>query len=240
MNEVVNTNLEKLFFHKILEEPKQIYKVESNFFENEQIRFIYDVVRNEYINSSDKIIPHKKQIWSMIQLVDLNKMITKDAFINLFSENTQNISDDWLEKRFKAWKSSKYSRQKMYESIDLIKNMEELDYDNVKSIVTKLKNNFAEIEFIDNDDDDLGSDFDDPENHKQHLSTTKMSSGWSNIDKLLAGGWDRATLNVIMGETSVGKCTTFLTNIKIRNKKTNKIENIKLGDFFNLIKLNNK
>jgi len=236
MSEIVNTNLEKLFFAKILEEPSQFYKVDSNFFENDQIRFIYDIIRNTYIESIEKIVPSPKQIWAMIQLNDTKKIITKESFKILFKESTQDISDEWLTKKFKAWKSSKYTRQKIYESIDIIKGMEEIDYDNVMDIVSRLKNTFSEIDSISNDDEDLGDDFDNPESHKQSISLRKMSSGWSNIDKILNGGWDRATFNVIMGETNVGKCQSFDTQIVIKNKISNKTQKIKIGDLFHLIK----
>jgi hypothetical protein len=63
-----------------------------------------------------------------------------------------------------------------------------------------------------------------------------MTSGWSNVDKILSGGWDHATLNLIMGETNVGKCCKSDTYIKIRNKKTNEITEIKIGDFCEKIK----
>lgn len=231
-----NTNLEKLFFAKILEEPNQFYKVESKYFENELIRFVYDIIREYYINSTDKIIPSPKQVWSMISLQDDKKLVTKDALKSLFTETTQDLNDEWLEKMFKAWKSSKYTRDKIYESIDIIKNMDEVNYDNVMDIVGRLKKNFNEIDIISNDDEDLGGDFDDPEEHKQLVSLRKIPTGWSNIDKILGGGWDHATFNIIMGETNVGKCLIFNTLIKIKNKKTNKIKKIKIGDFFNMIK----
>jgi hypothetical protein len=239
MGETINTNLEKLFFAKIMEEPNQFYKVESHFFENTQIRFIYDVIREYYIKSIDKIVPSPKQIWAMVQLSDQEKLVTKESFKILFSENTQDISEDWLDKKFRAWKSSKYTRQKIYESIDIIKNMEEIEYDSVMDIVARLKANFNEIDLIDNDDNDLGDDFDDPENHKLLLSLRKMPSGWSNIDKILGGGWDRATFNVIMGQTNIGKCSNYQSIIKLRNKTTNEIKEISIGDFYNKLKNNN-
>lgn len=212
MAESVNTNLEKLFFAKILEEPNQFFKVEPKYFENEHIRFVYGIIREYYIKSTDKIVPSVKQVWSMVGLNDTKKMITKEILKSLYTENTQDINDEWLDKKFKAWKSSKYTREKIYESIDIIKNMEEVDYDNVMDIVGRLKNNFSEIDLISNDDEDLGGDFDNPEEHKQQISMRKMPTGWSNVDKILGGGWDHATFSLVMGETNVGK-SMWLQNI---------------------------
>ena len=239
MAEIVNTNLEKLFFAKIKEDPAQFYKVEPFFFRNEQIRFVYEILRNDYIKSKDKIVASPPQAWTMITLNDTEKIITKEAFKSLYKENTDSVNEEWLDRRFKAWKISNYARDRVVEAIDIIKKMEDVDYDNALEIVTRLKTAFSEIEVISNDDEDLGDDFDDPESHKQMISMRKMSTGFSNMDKIMGGGWDHATLNVLMGETNVGKCSDYQAFIKIKNKKTNIIKEIKIGDFFNLIK-NNK
>lgn len=215
MGEVVNTNLEKLFFAKILEDTAQFYKVEPFFFRNEQIRFIYEVIRDNYIHSKDKIVPSPKQIWTMVSTHDIEKKITKEALKGLLTENTQEVSDEWLDRRFKAWKSSNHTRNKVVDAIDLIKKMEDVDYDNVMDIVARLKNSFNEIDIISNDDEDLGDDFDDPENHKQLVSLRKMSTGFSNMDKIMGGGWDHATFNIIMGETNVGK-SMWLQNLSAK------------------------
>lgn len=212
MSEVVNTNLEKLFFAKILDDATQFYKIEPFFFRNEQIRFVYEVIRDNYINSKDKIVPSPKQIWTMISTHDTEKIISKEAFKSLLTENTNDLSPEWLDQRFKAWKSSNHTRNKVVEAIDMIKKMEDVDYDNVMDVVGRLKTSFNEIDIMGNDDEDFGDDFDDPENHKQQISLRKMSTGFSNMDKIMGGGWDHATFNIIMGETNVGK-SMWLQNL---------------------------
>jgi hypothetical protein len=41
-----------------------------------------------------------------------------------------------------------------------------------------------------------------------------------------------ASLVVIMGETNIGKCYSYETNITVRNKKTGEVKSIKVGDFY--------
>lgn len=212
MSEVVNTNLEKLFFAKILDDATQFYKVEPFFFRNEQIRFVYEVIRENYLGSKDKIVPSPKQIWTMISTHDTEKIISKEAFKSLLTESTSEVSVEWLDQRFKAWKSSNHTRNKVVEAIDMIKKMEDVDYDNVMDVVGRLKTSFSEIDIMGNDDEDFGDDFDDPESHKQQISLRKMSTGYSNMDKIMGGGWDHATFNIIMGETNVGK-SMWLQNL---------------------------
>lgn len=215
MANVANTNLEKAFFAYILSKPEQFYKVKPHFFSNDQIKIVYETIRNEYINSNNKVIPSPSQIWTMVSLVDDTKIVSKESLKLLLQEDLSAYDDEWLLPKFKSWKVSKHTRDQMKESIDIIKNMDEINYDNVLDIANRLKNNFAEIDSLGNDDTDIGDDFDDPESHKQLISERKMSSGWSNIDKILGGGWDHATLNLIMGETNVGK-SMWLQNIGVK------------------------
>lgn len=212
MRDVANVNLEKAFFAKIMTEPEQFYKVEPHFFVNEQIRIVYSAIREEYIHSDSKVIPSPKQILAMVSLVDEERKVTKESLKLLLSEDLSGYENEWLDKRFKSWKISKHTRDQLKEAIDLIKDMDEINYDNVISIANRLRDRFAEIDMMSNDDDDLGDDFDDPESHKQLIAEKKMPSGWSSIDKILGGGWDHATLNILMGETNVGK-SMWLQNI---------------------------
>jgi len=50
---------------------------------------------------------------------------------------------------------------------------------------------------------------------------------------MLNGGWDYASLVVFLGETNVGKCLCSGSELKIRNKHNEKVEKIKIEEFFN-------
>jgi len=215
MADAANVNLEKAFFAKIFNEPEQFYKVKPHFFANEQIRIIYEIIRENYINSTNKVMPSPAQIWTMVSLVDTEKKVPKESLKILLKEDLSEYENDWLTSRFRSWKVSKHTRDQLKDSIDLIQGMDEINYDNVMDIANRLKEKFAEIDSMGNDDDDLGDDFDDPDSHKQLLSEAKMKSGWTNIDKIMGGGWDHATLNLIMGETNVGK-SMWLQNMSAK------------------------
>jgi replicative DNA helicase len=81
------------------------------------------------------------------------------------------------------------------------------------------------------DEDDLGSDFDDPEHHVQDSSRFKVKCGFETIDHMLGGGWDICTLNVIMAQTNGGKCSFFDTNIKIKDIYGNESD-VNIGSLF--------
>jgi hypothetical protein len=239
MSDTSNVILEKAYLAKIMQDPSQFTKVKPNFFTNEQIRLVYETVRNEYLNSKEKVIPSNHQIWAMVSLVDTEKIVSKEALKLILSEDLSKYEDYWIDNKFKSWKASKFSMEQVKEAIDIIHGMNpDNDLNENMKIAQQLKLMFNNIDEINNDDQDLGDDFDDPESHKLKISDKKMHSGWNNIDNILNGGWDRATLSVLIGETNVGKCCVSDTYIKIKNKKTGEIKNIMIGDFFNLIKNN--
>jgi hypothetical protein len=232
--ETMNVQMEKFFFTWIMDHSSQFFNVEPDFFKNDEIRFIYQVVRDEYIIS--KNVPTPQQTVAMIKLHDPEEKINNNV-IKVLLKNDNSVHDqEWLDRHFKAWKLSNEVRNKTYTVIDLIRNLKEIDYDNVLDVVSKIKTTFSSLSILDGDTEDLGDDFDDPESHKQEVSKNKITSGWDAVDQILHGGWDKGTFNVFMGETNVGKCSDYQSVIRIKNKKTNEIREIKIGDFYNMCK----
>ena len=95
------------------------------------------------------------------------------------------------------------------------------EFDDASVISNKIKeicNSMTTVDYI--QDDNIGSDFDDVESHIQDSSRYKIKSGFDTIDHMLGGGWDISTLNIIMAETSNGKCVDYNMLIKCKNKKT--------------------
>jgi hypothetical protein len=236
MAEVMNTNMEKHYFIYILDNSDQFSKVEPFFFRNSDIQFVYTVIREEYLRSESHIVPSVQQIYSMVTLADQDKKINDKVLKLLLQSDNSDISEEWLLPRFKAWKIQNELKGDMLKAIDMVRNIETVDYESVTDIAQKVKGMFGNVFLVDDDDNDLGDDFDDPESHKQNITKNCIPTGWSNIDNILGGGWSKSTLNVIMGETNVGKCTNYQTLIKIKNKKTGRIEEIGIGEFYDSIK----
>jgi len=236
MAEVMNTNMEKHYFIYILDNPEQFSKVEPFFFKNSDIQFIYTVIREEYLRSESHVVPSVQQIYSMIKLSDQDNKINDKVIKLLLQSDNTDISQEWLLPRFKGWKIQNQIKGDMLKGIDMVRGIEEINYDNIVSVAQKLKGMFGNVLLVDDDDNDLGEDFDDPESHKQLISKNNIPSGWQSIDGILGNGWSKSTLNVIMGETNVGKCSHYQTLIKIKNKKTGKIQKISIGNLYFLLK----
>lgn len=210
--EVMNVQMEKFFFTWILDHPTQFYKIDPSFFKNDDIQFVYRVVRDEYVIQKEKKTPSPQQIVAMIKLHDPDEKISNNVLKAILKNDNSVHKQDWLERKFKAWRHSNIIRRNVYDSIELIRNIKELDLDNIADISAKIKSMSNELSLMEDDDQDLGADFDDPEAHKQETSKNKIPSGWSNVDLILHGGWDKGTFNCLMGETSVGK-SMWLYNI---------------------------
>lgn len=236
MAETMNTNMEKHYFIYIYDNPDQFSKVEPFFFKNSDIQFVYSVIREEYLRSESHIVPSMQQIYSMVKMADQDNKINDKVIKLLLQSDNSDISQEWLVPRFKAWKIQNQLKGDMLKGIDLVRGIEEVNYDNVVEIAQKLKGVFNNVLLVDDDDQDLGADFDDPESHKQNISKNAIPTGWSCMDSILGGGWSKSTLNVIMGETNVGKCCSSNTYLSIRNKKTGEIKKIKIADFYELVK----
>lgn len=231
-----NTNMEKLYFIYILDNPDQFSKVEPSFFKNSDIQFIYTVIREEYIRSSTHTVPSNQQIYAMVKLADQDNKINDKVIKLLLNSDNGEIGNEWLIPKFKSWKIQNQLKGDMLKGIEMVRNLEEVDYDNVVEVAQKLKNVFNNVLLVDDDDQDLGDDFDDPESHKQQIQKNCIPTGWQSIDNILNGGWSKSTLNVIMGETNVGKCAHYQTLIKIKNKKTGIIQKITIGELYSKLK----
>lgn len=212
MAEVMNTNMEKHYFIYILDNPDQFSKVEPFFFKNSDIQFVYTVIREEYMRSESHIVPSVQQIYSMVKLADQEAKISNNVLKLLLQSDNSDISNEWLVPRFKGWKIQNQLKGDMLKGIDMVRGIEDINYDNIVDVAQKLKGMFGNVLLVDDDDNDLGEDFDDPESHRQMVAKNVIMSGWSNIDNILGGGWSKSTFNVIMGETNVGK-SMWLHNI---------------------------
>lgn len=208
----MTVSLEKLFFAFILDNKKYFEVVKPFFFRNNEIKFVYDVIRKYIIANNDAKVPSPKQILEMVSLEDREKIITKDILKAILKPDGEFNDESWqtnfLIPKFTGWILA--NRLKTGTS-DIIEHTRDLD--NIADINDALQSAAKIKEIIDeasktnfiNDDDDFGSDFDDAELHSQDSSTLRVRTGFETLDHVLGGGWDISTLNMIMAETNGGK-----------------------------------
>lgn len=216
-------SLEKIFFAYILKNKRYFEVVEPFFFKNMEIQFVYNIIKNYMSNGSDVEIPHPKQILEMVSLEDRDSLITKEILKSMLTVNLADYDEtNFIIPRFNAWILSNRLKSGTVDIIDETRNLDGInDFEETMLAANRIKTiveQMSKTDFV-TEDDDLGSDFDDAENHVQDSSKFKIRSGFETIDHMLGGGWDISTLNVIMAETNNGKCTFYNTEIGIRNIK---------------------
>lgn len=230
--------LERIFFAYILRNKNFFEVVLPHFFKNPDMEFVYRVIRKYMVENTGSDVPSPKQIAEMVFLEDTDKRISKELLRSMLKvELAEYDEDKFIKPKLTAWiliNRVKGATNDIIDESRILDNVQDLD--SALACVTKIKQITDEATAVNfNDDDDLGTDFDDAEEHSQDNSQVKVKTGWATLDHVLGGGWDISTFNCIMGETNSGKCF-FNSFIYTKNKKTSEIEKIKIEDFFNKIK----
>ena len=202
-------SLEKLFFKYILVNKNYFYKVDPNFFKNPEINMIYKVVHKYMNDQHDAETPKPAQIFEMVALVDKEKRISKQSFKLLIKTDLSQYDEKkFIKPKLHAWILIENIKISSDILIDKTREIEggELNLAKVEEAASQIREAITEKTLSNfDDDDDLGSDFDDAENHVQDHSLTKVRTGWAALDSMLGGGLDISTLNILMGSTNSGK-----------------------------------
>lgn len=211
--------LEKVFFNFILKYRKYFDIVKPYFFRNSEIQFVYGVVRNYIVNSSDTQVPTPRQILDMVNLEDKEGIITKEILKSILQVDLKEYDEkNFIEPKFNAWILSNRLKTGTVDIIDETRNLDSIsDFDKAVEAADRIKaivDEMSSTNFV--QDEDMGADFDDPEVHVQDSSKFKIKSGFETLDHMLGGGWDIQTLNCIMAETNNGK-SLWMQNFAVKS-----------------------
>jgi len=231
--------IEKIFFSFILQNKKYFHTVDPYFFKNNEIQFVYEILKNYMLKDSDVQLPSAKQILEMVNLEDKDGLITREILKSMLTVDLKEYDEDnFIIPRFNAWILSNRLKAGTVDIVEETRNLDAInDFESTLSTANKIKEiveQMSSLNFV-NDDDDMGSDFDDVESHVQDSAKFKVKSGFATLDHMLGGGWDIGTLNMLMGETNSGKCCSYGSNQYFRNKITGEIETINFETFFTKI-----
>ena len=212
-------SLEKIFFAFILKRKRYLDIVEPNYFKNSEIQFVYNIIRKYNLKNREAEIPHPKQILEMVQLEDRDGLITKEILKAMLTVNLEEYDEDnFIVPKINAWILSNKLKTGTVDIIDETRNLDnKTDFDSVLESAYKIReivDQMSNVNFA--DDEDLGSDFDDAENHSQDSSKYKIRSGFDTVDYMLGGGWDIGTLNLLMAQTSGGK-SLWMQNFAVKS-----------------------
>jgi replicative DNA helicase len=219
-------SIEKYFFKYILENPKYFSRVEPISFQNTKIRYIYEKIRDYYMRGDKAVVPTNTKIFELIRLYDVDgQLISNEYLKSLLSVDLakmiQGDDDTYLVKSFQSWVTSTNMRSKFFDAIEMIRDMNEIDYNNTEFVANSIREIMACATLMDFDDGDLGLDFFDAESHFQDTAESKVNTGWASINELLNGGWSKKTLNIIIGGSNSGK-SLWLGNVAVNGAENGK------------------
>jgi len=211
--------LEKVFFAFIMKNKKYFDIVKPYFFRNSEIQFVYGVIRSYMTSNTDVTIPTPRQILDMVSLEDKEGNITKEILKSILQVDLKEYDErNFIEPKFNAWVLSNRLKTGTVDIIDETRNLDNIsDFEKAVEAADKIRaivDEMSSTNFV--QDDDMGSDFDDPEQHVQDSSKFKVKCGFETIDHMLGGGWDISTLNVVMAETNNGK-SLWMQNFAVRS-----------------------
>lgn len=201
-------SLEKVFFAYILNYKRYFEIVEPTYFRNNEVQFVYNIIRKYMLKNIEVDIPTPKQILEMVSLEDKEGVITKEILKAILTTNLKEYDEiNFIIPKLHAWILANRIKNGTVDIIDETRNLDSItDYEGAVMSASKIKtivDQMSNTSFV--NDDDLGTDFDDPESHVQDTAKFKIKSGFETIDHMLGGGWDIQTLNVVMAETNNGK-----------------------------------
>ena len=214
----MTVNLEKIFFAYIFANKKYFAVVDPHFFKNTEIEFVYRVIHDYVKKYPDAEMPTPKQIMEMVMLVDNDGLITKEILKAILTTSLDDYDEiNFILPHFNTWVFKKRVNTGI---VDIIEEKRALDnnddLDSAFNSINRIKlivEDMTKTDFI--NDDDLGSDFDDPHSHSQDSAKYKIRTGFSCIDNMLGGGWDRGTLNLLMASTNSGK-SLWMQNLAVK------------------------
>ncbi len=211
--------LEKVYFNYVIKNKKYFELVQPHFFRNSEIQFVYGVLRKYMMSSSDVKVPTPRQILDMVNIEDREGVITKEILKSILQVDLKEYDEkNFIEPKFNGWLLSNRLKNGTVDIIDETRGLDNIsDFEKAIEAANRIKNIVDEMSstnFV--DEDDLGSDFDEPEHHVQDSAKFKVKCGFETIDHMLGGGWDIATLNVIMAQTNGGK-SLWMQNFAVKS-----------------------
>jgi archaellum biogenesis ATPase FlaH len=200
-------DFEKIFFKLSLAKPKYLEKIHKGFYTSEEIDTMHFLATKFHEKFHES--PKAEQMKILVQSPKFKGKV-EDSIIELvYNTDLTQYDDEWLISTAEAWIKWRTFDNTLIDTIEYIKTTD-VNPDNVESIITKVKtliNDRNSIVF----NSDIGLDFFNPDDHYQE-GRVKISTGYSFLDRLLSGGYDKdGSLVVYVGEQNIGK-SIYLAN----------------------------
>lgn len=204
---MVATQLEKIFYHYILNSNEYVSLTSERFFDTEVIKECYKIA----IEFHEKYLkpPTRQQIDELIKIKGLEDILTREKIDIIYNVDLSTYDKVWLKDNLETWIEYKNLDTSVFDLINYLKTTS-VTPENIKDVVSTAKSlildrNNVDFKF------DSGLDFFNPESHKQ-LESDTFSTGYPHIDLITGGGFSKKTLWVLLGQAKSGK-SLWLANL---------------------------
>jgi archaellum biogenesis ATPase FlaH len=202
-----SSHLEKIFYHYIDSRPEIENIVLSRFYDSPEIRLAHEI-RAEFRKKYSQA-PSAGQMKQITKLKGIQDQLTDEKIEAIYEEDLSQYEQDWLESTAEAWIEYKTLDTSVIDLVSYLKTTK-INADNVKDVVQTAKTLISDRNNVDFKFDE-GSDFFDPESHRQRVQD-RFSTGYDYLDTVLGGGYSPKTLLAFAGIPKVGK-SMWLCNL---------------------------
>jgi archaellum biogenesis ATPase FlaH len=202
-----SSHLEKIFYHFVDQRPELETAIIPRFYDNPEIKLATEI-RTEFRKRYNSA-PTSSQLKQICKLKNLDDQLTNEKIDALYEINLAEYDPEWLETTTEAWIEYKTLDSSIIDLVSYMKTTK-INAENVKEVVQTAKSLISDRNNVDFKFDE-GSDFYDPESHRQRISE-RFSTGYSYLDTVLGGGYSPKTLIAFAGMPKVGK-SLFLCNL---------------------------
>ena len=230
INYLIKTDEFELYdeMNNVLDRYKIIRLIHHSYFINPISQNIFKVI-TAFVKEYRKI-PNAKEI---VQKAELDFYDLEEDTIKLFfSMDMEEFTSDFVFKYLKAFIIRGQLNHRLVNVVTKLKT-EDVDVDGIEELFDYVKSQFSSVD-LEFTDASRGLNLNDGRSHVQ-LDIKTKPTGFPYLDRVI-GGWEPKTLVVFQGRPKVGKCTSGSTYVKIRNKKTGIIENIKFDELAHRLK----
>lgn len=228
----LTANLEKVLMHYIFQNPLYFKTVQPHYFKNQDVQFVYKTTRDSYLGSNDREVPSLVEVFELVKLADKTGDMSPELVKSVLRVDLTQFRKEQLDKFYQSLVLTNAMKDGLTESIEKLREIDVNNLDSIKAAAAMIKEIVQASTTVVVDDGGLGVNFDDAEAHNQDAYANKVPCGWKTMDRLMGGGWDRKTFNVIMGETNVGKCYVSNTLVTLKNKLTNQVYKVEIGELY--------
>ena len=209
-----SSHLEKIFYHFIDIRPELENSVLSRFYDNSELKLAHEI-RTEFRQKYSQA-PTASQLKQISRLKGVSEQLTDEKIEAIYDIQLSEYDPEWLESTTEAWIEYKTLDSSVIDLVTYLKTTK-ISAENVKDVVQTAKSLIADRNNIDFKFDE-GSDFFDPEAHRQRIQE-RFSTGYDYLDTVLGGGYSPKTLLAFAGIPKVGK-SMWLCNLSCAGVKS--------------------